>query len=118
MKKTFWIVLTVGVLSVFFTDLSSDSGFFAVFLPIIDILCAILLVVIGFGLLFQREHEIDYQTHVSVDKKEIPMANNQIPKNAKAVNQTITNEKKTVSTRTLKYIDGKKIQDSYEKKSS
>lgn len=118
MKKTFWIVLTVGVLSVFFTDLSSDSGLLAVFLPIVDILCAILLIIIGFGLLFQRDYEIDYQTHFSVDKKEIPMTSNQIPKDAKVVNQTITNEKKTVSTRTLKYVNGKKIQDSYEEKSS
>lgn len=78
----------------FFTDLSSDSRFIAEFLPIVDILCAILLIVIGFGLLFQRDYEIDYQTHVLVDKNEIPMTNNQIPKDAKVVNQTITNEKR------------------------
>lgn len=93
MKKIFWIVLIIDVLSIYFTDLSNDSNFFAVFLPIIDILCAILLIVIGFVLLFQREYEVDYQTHVSVDKKEIPLSY-QLPNDARAVKQTITDEKR------------------------
>lgn len=112
MKILLWIATALLVVSVYFTDLMSDSPVESGLLPIVSIVLLLVVVVAAFAVLFEREQTREQDLHVTVERDQKGQMPRRIPKGANVETGTNTVE----STRTITYVDGKKVEDSYQEK--